>query len=312
MLKEEIILNLRRSTAITAIEAIIAMTFLGSVPVAIRLVEANAYTVGIVRLSFGAIGILIYGILKNKINKPSFKSLSQKDKKFLFIIGLFFGLHWLTYFISIKISSASIAAIGLSSYGINLLLLGHFFDGSKIKINDIFCIALAICGCILVAFKIPFIDSFDKTETSIDNKMLSGFLVAILSGVFYSFLPIMHKRISHVEESIRIFSQFSFAFIPFLFFTKEISIQTDFKNLALLIYLGFFCTLITHSLWVRVITKLHTKTTSIVNYTYVPISVMLSFLLLDEKLKLSSIIGGSLIISGNIFAAILKRNPNNR
>src|SRR3712207_8980555 len=51
-------------------------------------------------------------------------------------IFLFFA-HWLTLFFAIKASSASIAAIGQSTYGVHLLLLGALFVDHRPRLSDI-------------------------------------------------------------------------------------------------------------------------------------------------------------------------------
>lgn len=52
----------------------------------------------------------------------------------LFIIGAIFGLHWLTYFLSIKLSSASIGVIGVSTFGIHLLILNWLVKGQRVTL----------------------------------------------------------------------------------------------------------------------------------------------------------------------------------
>jgi drug/metabolite transporter (DMT)-like permease len=67
-----------------------------------------------------------------------------------------------------------------------------------------------------------------------------------------------------------------------------------------LLFLGIMCTLISHTLWVRVTTTLSTKTTSVIYYLYVPVSLILSVVVLDERVDTAMIAGAGLIMLANV------------
>ena len=106
--------------------ALLGISLIAFAPVVIKLISANVATIGIARLLIAIAAIAVWLVLKRERLSLNWQQLSR-----LLVIGVAFGLHWLTFFISIKESTASLAAIGLSTYGIFLLSLGWYFLGTR-------------------------------------------------------------------------------------------------------------------------------------------------------------------------------------
>ena len=268
------------------IEAAISIGLLGCVPVAVKYISANTYTIGIVRL--GVATFCSYWIFQKK---SGIGSIPARGWLILLGLGVLFGLHWMTFFLGIKISSASIASIGLSTYGIHLTILGWIFHKTRVTLTDILAIILAIIGSILV---IP--------KFTLENNTTLGLCLSILSGFFYASLPIIHQKNPQLSSSERAFGQFVFAFIFFLAFFPMTDWHLYFSDWMGLLFLAVACTFIAHTLWVRVTSGLSTVTTSVISYMVVPVSLLLSNVLLGEPLGLSKLSGATIIILANLVA----------
>ena len=75
-------------------EAAITILMMGAVPIIIRSIDANPWTIGLARLGVATIIVWATG---------RWVMPSRRELKVLAIIGLLFGAHWALYFISIKI-----------------------------------------------------------------------------------------------------------------------------------------------------------------------------------------------------------------
>jgi drug/metabolite transporter (DMT)-like permease len=104
----------------TALEASLALLLFGCIPVVVRSVSANAYTIGIFRLAVATLGLGTMLSLRGELRR-----IPARDVARLAVIGFLFFAHWLTLFLGVKASSASIGAIGLSTYGAHLLILAR-------------------------------------------------------------------------------------------------------------------------------------------------------------------------------------------
>ena len=269
-------------------EAFISLMLMAGVPVFIKYTNANSYTIGIVRLVIATVLIGLYMIYKKErfpLNKTHIKKLA--------IIGIIFSIHWLTYFYSIKISTASIGILGASTYGIHLIVLGWIFLASKPRVIDIFTIIIAFWGTYLI---IP--------EFSFQNNITLGLVLSIISGLFFALLPILHQKSQFISGTQRALGQYIFAIPLFLFFSAEFDFQLESSDWYSLLYLGVLGTFLAHTLWINVTTKLNTTVTSLIFYIIIPITMTLSYFWLGEEMKLNKLLGALMIISANILGIL--------
>lgn len=61
-------------------------------------------------------------------------------------VELAFGIHWLLFFLSIKIGSAAIGTIGFSTYGLFLIVLGWLLGCGTVTRIDLVGLLLACVG----------------------------------------------------------------------------------------------------------------------------------------------------------------------
>ncbi|BDD06088.1 DMT family transporter [Aureibacter tunicatorum] len=277
------------------VETLLALVSFGFTPVLIKSVSANPYTIGIVRL---CITMVLTGIFLASFKE--IKALSFKQVKSLALMGFLFGAHWVTYFISIKIGSASIAFLGLCTFGIHLILLGWIMKLRKPQWNDFLAVALVICGSLMVT-----------PEFSLENNQTLGLLVAIISAVFFAGLPILQQRNSEISGSVRAFGQYGFALVLFLFTLPltewESLTKSDWMGL---VALSVVCTFIAHTLWVKATTELPTTVSSIIYYLTLPLAMGISYMFLGEEMTLEKVGGALLIIVANIISILPKLKSN--
>ena len=266
------------------IDAAVALILFGCLPVTIKLISADPFTIGIFRLAVATIGVAIINALRGEVRRVSASDLAR-----LAMLGFFFFAHWLTFFFSIKASSASVGAIGLSTYGIDLLILGALFGNTRFRPIDALAVLVAAGGALLVIPRLDF-----------GSDAAFGMLLACLSGLFYAALPILHQRWSHISTSTRTVGQFAFALMFFLLFLPRTNWSLGSRDWAGLLFLAIGVTLIGHSLWVHATTRLPSNITSIIYYGNIPIALLLSVVVLGEPLSARMIIGAALIIAAGV------------
>jgi drug/metabolite transporter (DMT)-like permease len=274
----------RGGVAAIALEAFVALALFGCIPVAVKYVHANAYTIGIVRLGVATAFVLAATAIRREL-----RPLPRRDVIRLVVIGTLFFAHWLTYFLSIKISSVAIGAIGLSTYGVDLLILGALAGHGRIRFLDIVAVLLAVAGAVVV---VP--------SAGGGKGAVAGMLLALLSALFYATLPILHQRAVHIPTSIRTLGQFGVALLLFLLFLPKSNWDLNGRDWGALLFLAIGATLIAHTLWVRVTTVISPATASVVYYGNVPFAVLLGVVVLGEPLTWRTAAGALLIIAGGV------------
>lgn len=275
----------------TVVEALVALLLFGCIPVVVKMISANPYTIGLFRLALASIVLGTFMALRGEL-----RHVKKKDLTPLAVIGFLFFGHWLTLFFAVKASSASIGAIGLSTYGVDLLLLGILFAGERPRPVAILAVVLAAAGAVLV------VPTFD-----LRNDTAFGMLLACSSALMYAALPLLHQRWAHIPTGIRTLGQFGFALLFFSFFAGKTNWDLTPRDWAGLLFLAIGVTLIAHSLWVRVTTRLTPSATSILYYGNIPVAIALSVLVLGEPLTLRMISGAALIIAGGVLGLMTHR-----
>lgn len=266
--------------------AVLAVLIMSIIPVLIRSMEANVITIGLGRLGVTVFFISLFLLYKGGLRRGG---MSTGNWLGLGVIGIVFGLHWLTYFLAIKLSSAAIGVIGVSTFGIHLLILNWLVNGQKITLFELAAIAICFVGCLLV---IP--------EFSLSNTSTVGLLIGVVSGFLYACLPLLHQRSNTLPTSIRAWGQFTFALLVFLPFAGQSHWQMTSADWIKLLVLGVLCTLVAHSLWVKASTELPGIITGLVYYLYIPIAVILGAIFLGERITPAMVVGGTLIFAANL------------
>lgn len=276
------------------IEGLLAVCLFGITPLFIKEVSANAITIGLVRLTIG--GTFLYLLASHQ----KLKKLNTTEWKALALIGILFGLHWITYFISVKLSTPSMAILSVSSYGIHMIYMNWIYNKQKPQLLSVLPVFIALCGIYLI---VP--------EFSLDNDLTTGILVGLVSAFFFALLPFQQQKHREINSMVRAFGQYAFALPIFLLFASESNWNLSDQDWWYLAILGIVCTVGAHTLWLRATTHLDSTNTSLIFYLGTPIAMTTSYFFLNEEMSANKLIGAGLIISANVFGVLI-RNSHKR
>ena len=225
--------------------------------------------------------------------RRSLQRWNWRTTRALLLLGLAFGVHWLLLFLSIRIANATVGAIGFSTYGVQLIVLGWLLGRSQVTGIDLAGLLLACVGTWLL---IP--------EFDFRNDYTLGLVVGILSGFAAAILPLLHQHYADINSNLRAWGQFTFAQLVFVCCLPWARWEFQEGDWLMILYLGLGLALVGHGLWVHAVTALSTTTTSILSYLYLPLSLILSFLVLGEKLAGRSLLGVGLVLVANALVLV--------
>jgi len=281
------------------ISALVAMLVFGSVPACIRLVALDSIAIGIVRLTLGAVGMAAIMAAQRRSTLGEFFAELRREWWVLWAIGLLFGLYWLTYFLSIKWSTASIGTPGFSTYGAQLPLLGWLCGFGRPTRAALAGVALAFVGTWLC---LPVAEGTASSTGIWESSTAIGLAIGALSGTTYAFLPLLHQRHARMDHEIRTWAQFALALPLFLPLAPWAKWSFTLNDLLLMLHLGLVVTLIGHFLWVKATTELRIETTSVLSYLQLPVTLAMNWLLVNDKFTTPMLAGATLIVLANALA----------
>lgn len=277
--------------------ALVATVLFGSVPGCVRLVQLDSIALGIVRLVLGSVGMAAVLAAQRRGSVRQFSAEVRREWPVMAAIGILFGLHWLTFFLSIKVGSASIGTLAFSTYGAQLPLLGWAFGFGRPRAAALIGAGLALVGTWLC-----------KPTDGWDGAAAAGLAIGVLSGASYALLPLLHQRHAHMDHEIRTWAQFMFALPVFGVLAPWSQWSMSWSDFWLVIHLGLVVTLIGHLLWVKATTELPIETTSLLSYLQVPVTLAMNWLIVADEMPPAMLAGATLIVLANMLA-LGKRSP---
>ncbi|MBL4745617.1 MAG: EamA family transporter [Flavobacteriaceae bacterium] len=224
----------------------------------------------------------------------NFKIKDKKNRKTIFLSGLFMGIHWVTYFYALHLSNVAIGMLSLFTYPVITTLLEPFFFKSKLNLRHVLLGILVLIGI-----------SFLAPEFDIKNEQTLGIISGIISAFFYALRNIlMKKMVSKTSGSILMFYQM----LVITLFLWPVLIFQDFtltsSDISALIVLALVTTTIGHTLFVMSFKNFNIGTASIMSSIQPVYGIIFAFIFLSETPNLNTFIGGSIIVLTVVLEAI--------
>lgn len=222
-----------------------------------------------------------------------FKQVSTKNILFICGTGGIVGLHWLTFYGSIKASNASVGVLALAATPLFTAFLEPLVQKRKINVIEIMLSILIIPGMILIVRTLP-------------TKFLDGFLIGLFSAFLASLFSSLNQKMTLLSDAITItFLELGSALIlltfvlPFwlAFNPKESFIPKGTYDWMYVALLAFVCTSLAYSLTLHAMKQLSAFTVSL-SMTLEPVyGIAFAWFLLNENEQLTnSFYWGSLLI----------------
>lgn len=262
-----------------------------------KLIEADEIIIVFYRLIIAVIGIFVYFKISGyRIN------ISKEAIKETWYVGAIVGLHWITFFGSIKLSNVSVALICFSSGAFFTSLLEPLYFKRKLDYREVLLGLITVIGIFYVCK--------EPGKPIFESKYLPGMLMSLFSASLSSWFTVINgvlikkgRRAKNIS-----FLELSFAFV-FLMLVVGYQYHDQMAQLALrpidFLYvgiLGLLCTSFAYIVSVDVMKEISPYTV-VMSVNLEPIySIVLAVIIWPKSEKMSpTFYIGALIIIGIIF-----------
>ena len=285
-------MNLKKIyTKLTAKEcAFIAIFFWATAFVLTKVVlkEVDTTTLGVLRYFFASI-IVIFILIKQKISLPKLKDIPA------FVFGGFSGYAGYIVFFNMAtlLSSPSTLSVINALAPAITAIVAYFMFNEKIKVIGWISMGISFCGILILTL-------WNGTLTV--NKgiiyMLIGCILLSLYNISQRYLTKKYSSFDVSMYSMLIGGILLVAYSPN---SLENIFSISFNSLILIIYMSVFPSIISYFFWTKAfeIAKHTTEVTSFMFVTPV-LATLMGIIILGDIPKLSTLIGGIVIISGMI------------
>ena len=285
-------MNLKKIYAkLTAKEcAFIAIFFWATAFVLTKVVlkEVDVTTLGVLRYFFAAI-IVIFILIKQKISLPKLKDIPA------FVFAGFSGYAGYIVFFNMAtlLSSPSTLSVINALAPAITAIVAYFIFNEKIKIIGWISMGISFCGILILTL-------WNGTLTV--NK---GVIYMLIGCVLLSLYNISQRYLTKKYSSfdVSMYSMLIGGILLVIYSPSSITnmFSISFTSLILIIYMSIFPSIISYFFWTKAF-ELAKSTTEVTSFMFVTpvLATFMGMIILGDIPKLSTLIGGVVIILGMI------------
>ncbi len=279
------------------IRMITAMLIFGSVGIFVRNIHMPSSIVALVRGIIGTLFLLLVCLVMRK--RISLKAI-RKNLKFLIFSGAAIGIHWICLFEAYQYTTIAIATLCYYLAPVFVILASPLLLKEKLTPAKIGCVALSLFGMILV------VGVFGTENQS--GSGVKGIVLGLIAALLYATVVILNKYLKEIESVETTVSQLSVAsliLLPYVMLTVDVQTLTfDRNTIFLLLFVGIVNTGFAYWLYFSSLAELSGQTAAIFSYIDPVTAIVLSAILLHERMSALQIIGAVFILGATFISEI--------
>lgn len=269
-----------------------------------ELIQAGADVITWGRAMFAVIALSIGGFWVAGRATPqsmSFSGVFQHGRWLaLLVSGAMLSIHWVTFFVSVKVGGIAVATLGFATFPAFITLIEWGVLRERVARAEWIRLICVTFGLVLVTPSIDLTDSVTE-----------GLIWGVLSGASFGVLAVLNRRyLASIDafqvaglQNLIVFFLLSPWAIPHL---GAVSLQSWFWILLL----GVVCTGLAHLLFVSGLRHLHARTAGLVVALEPVYAIVFAWVLFSQVPGLRTIAGGTIMILAIISASFAVRKQN--
>ena len=276
------------------LKILVSMAVFGTVGIFVRFIPMASAAIAFCRGILGCLFLLLMMAATGK--KPNLKDI-RRNSWILAISGAAIGINWILLFEAYRYTTVAIATI-CYYLAPAFVTLGSPLIGEKLSGKKLGCICVAMVGMVFVSGVLQ-----GNHESS-----LLGVVLGVGAAVFYATVILMNKKLSPISANDRTLCQLAAASLvvaPYLLAAggMDFGAMTAFSWVMLCI-LGIVHTGIAYALYFGGIRDVNAQTAAILSYLDPVLSILLSALILRERLDIFSVVGAVLILGSALYSEL--------
>ena len=276
---------------------LISMMIWGSIGIFRRFIPLSSSLIAFFRGVIGALFLVLFVKLRKK---QIIHHIGGRALTLLALSGAVMGVNWILLFEAYNYTTVATATLCYYMAPTIVVLLSLLLFREKITLRKGICAAIAVIGMF-------FISGVVESGLPAPSE-LKGVLFGLGAAVLYACVVILNKMtpgIDAFEKTIIQLAASSAVLLPYVLLTEK-SVPADLSGLTviMLLLVGLVHTGIAYAMYFGSVDKLPAQTVAILSYMDPITALILSALVLGEKLSICGIIGAVLIIGAAIVSEL--------
>lgn len=274
-----------------------AMAVFGTIGLFVRSIAMPSSVVAFIRGAVGTVFLVAFCLVTGK--RFSFDKVKEK-LLLLCLSGAAIGVNWIFLFEAYRYTSVATATLCYYMAPIFVIVMSSFIYKERLTAKKICCTIAALVGMVFVS---------GVAETGIGNVAeMKGVILGVLAAVFYSSVVLMNKSLGSVPAYDKTIVQLFVAatvILPYCLVTVDVGdISLDKRSVVMLLIVSIVHTGICYTAYFGSMKNLQSQTIAIMSYIDPIVAVVLSALVLKEKMSALSIVGAVMILSATFLSEV--------
>lgn len=247
---------------------------------------------GLIACFRGIVGALFLICLSFITRKKTDFNAVRKNGALLIVSGIFIGFNWILLFEAYNYTSVSVATLCYYMAPVFVILASPFLFGERLTKKKIICVIGALVGMVLVS-GIFSIENISFSE-------MKGVFLGLGAAVLYASVVLINKKIDGIEATDKTTVQLFCAgvvLIPYVLIFEGLPKENISGTvLILLILVGILHTGFAYALYFGSMKNIEAQTVALFSYADPVGAIILSALILREKMDILTITGTILVL----------------
>lgn len=255
----------------------------------VKLASAPAPVIAFYRLFFSVLLMLPIFLWKYR---SELRLISKKDWYLSVIAGVFLAFHFILWFESLNYTSVTSSTVLVALQPVFAFIGTYFIFKEKIGLGAILSTILALAGSLIISWG----------DFQISGMALFGDLLAIVScimvTIYLLFGQMVRKRLSLITYTFVVYSISAITLFLYVVILRYPLVSYSNSDWMYFLLLAIVPTLLGHTLFNWSLKWVSTSTIS-VSILFEPVgAAILAYFILSEKVILTQIMGGVIIVTG--------------
>ncbi|MBQ7703717.1 MAG: DMT family transporter [Firmicutes bacterium] len=253
-------------------------------------VDLPSMTLTFYRVLFSSASLGIFML----VTKLPFRVSGRREIGLLTLGGILTTANWVSVFKAIQISTVGIGVITFSTFPLFVTFLEPLILHTRLKLRNVIIAVIIIIGVLVT---VP--------ELSMENTIVRGILVGMVSPVAYALLSIVNKSLRNSLNGTQIsFYEQLTAMVILLPFALTAGVQPTMRDIGLLIIFGVVTTAVAHTVYISCLKDVTAQFAGVCTSMETVYSIVFSMILLGEMPYFREVIGAVIITAAVIFAQV--------
>lgn len=215
----------------------------------------------------------------------------RRQVPLLLVSGVAMGINWILLFEAYRYTTVSVATLSYYFAPVLVTAVCPLLFRERLTARQLVCFVMSTLGLVLIT---------GVGDLGAGGSHLTGILFGLGAAVFYASVVLLNKFIQGVEGIHRTFLQFLAAIltlIPYVAATGGVTLAgMDGRGWACLLVVGLVHTGVTYCLYFSALKELPGQKAAILSYIDPLVAVLVSVLVLQERMTLAQAAGGAMIL----------------